>query len=284
MQGQVFQQRKFFDRIKQSLAQLGVGLVALLKFAPIFFKTGGTMLFTVFIYAQIWGWRYALGFVLLIFVHETGHLIAARMMGLQVGWPVFIPFMGAMIALKEAPRNAWVEAVVGIGGPILGSIGALAAWSLYFFTGNGIFLALGYAGFFINLFNLIPIVPLDGGRIVTAISPWFWILGLLLLIPVLLISANFFLIIILIFLLMNSLPRIKALFRKQTDDEKRYFECTPAQRAMISVMYFSLLAGLGLMMYLTQDMLHHEIRAHGGRAVENVIDTSEDGNDGTDSR
>ena len=178
MQGQVFPQRKFFDRIKQSFGSLAAASVAVLKFAPIFLKTGGTMLFTIFIYSQIWGWRYGVGFVLLIFVHETGHLIAARMMGLQVGWPVFIPFMGAMIALKEAPRNAWVEAVVGIGGPILGSLGALAVWSVYFFTGNALFLALGYAGFFINLFNLIPIVPLDGGRIVSAISPWFWLLGL----------------------------------------------------------------------------------------------------------
>src|ERR1700691_577598 len=85
-------------------------------------------------------------------------------------------FMGALIALKEAPRNAWVEAVAGIGGPILGSLGSLAVWLLYFGTGNQLFLVLGYFGFFINLFNLIPIVPLDGGRIVAAISPWFWLL------------------------------------------------------------------------------------------------------------
>ncbi|MGB8353870.1 MAG: site-2 protease family protein [Chthoniobacteraceae bacterium] len=255
MQGQVFSQRKFFDRIKQSLGSLAAALVTVAKVAPVFLKTGGSMIFMVFIYSRILGWPYAVGFVLLIFVHEAGHLIAARMMGLQVGWPVFIPFMGALIALKEAPRNAWVEAVVGIGGPILGSIGALAVWSAYFFTGNVLFLALGYAGFFINLFNLIPIVPLDGGRIVTAISPWFWLLGLIILVPVLLVSKNIFLIIILIFLLVQSLPRVIALFRKRTDFEQRYFECTRAQRVLIAVLYFSLLAGLGTIMHYTEPLL-----------------------------
>ena len=260
MQGQVIPQRRFFDRIKQSIASIGAGLVAALKLIGsfkilAFLKTGATMFISIFFYAQVWGWRFAVGFVLLLFVHEAGHLIAARMMGLKVGWPVFIPFMGALIALKEAPRNAWVEAVVGIGGPILGSVGSLAVWSLYFVTGNPLLLALGFTGYFLNLFNLIPIVPLDGGRIVAAISPWFWLLGLVLLIPVLLFSANILLIIILVILLANSLPRVIALFRKQTDVEQRYFECTPAQRWTISFLYLTLLAGLASLMYYTNQFL-----------------------------
>src|SRR5438445_245029 len=83
------------------------------------------MLLTIWVYTQIWGWQLALGFVLLLLVHECGHLLVAKKFGLKVGAPVFIPFMGAFIALKEAPRNAWIEACVGIGGPILGSVGAL---------------------------------------------------------------------------------------------------------------------------------------------------------------
>jgi Zn-dependent protease len=263
MQGQVFSQRRFFDRIKQSLAPLLVGLMAALKFAPILLKTGGSMFLTVFIYASIFGWGYAAGFVLLIFIHETGHLIAARMMGLKVGWPVFIPFMGALIALKEAPRNAWVEAVVGIGGPILGSLGAVAVWLIYYLTGNYIFLALASVGALINLFNLIPMVPLDGGRIVTAISPWFWLLGLAVLVPVMIYSGNLLLILILILLIMNSIPRVVALFRKRTDVEQRYFECTPAQRALIASLYVALLAGLGLMMYYTERQMPPNFRLHG---------------------
>ena len=100
--------------------------LAALKFLPILLKTGGTMLLTIWVYATIWGWKFALGFVLLIFVHECGHLVAAKEFGLKVGAPVFIPFMGAFIALKEAPRDAWIEAVVGIGGPVLGTLGAFA--------------------------------------------------------------------------------------------------------------------------------------------------------------
>jgi Zn-dependent protease len=90
-------------------------------------KSGGTMLFSIWIYATIFGWQFAVGFVLLMFVHECGHLLVARKFGLKVSAPVFIPFMGAFILLKDAPRNAWMEASVGIGGPLLGSLGALVA-------------------------------------------------------------------------------------------------------------------------------------------------------------
>ncbi len=86
-----------------------------LKFFPMILKTGGTMILSIGAYAMMWGWQFAVGFVLLIFIHECGHLVAARRIGLKVGAPVFIPFMGAIIALKEAPRNAWIEAQVGIG-------------------------------------------------------------------------------------------------------------------------------------------------------------------------
>src|SRR5258706_3619733 len=121
------------------------------------------MLLSIWAYSQAWGWQFALGFVLLIFVHECGHLLAAKRLGLNVGAPVFIPFMGAVIALKEAPRNAWVESQVGIGGPLLGAIGSAICFLLYPLTGNALFAALAYSGFFLNLFNLAPLAPLDGG-------------------------------------------------------------------------------------------------------------------------
>src|SRR6266480_3477666 len=128
-----------WSRVKKAFAPLGVigvliakffaklkfVLLPLLKFLPILLKSGGTMLLMIWIYTRMWGWQFALGFVLLLLVHETGHLLVAKKFGLKVGAPVFIPFMGAFIALKEAPRNAWIEACVGIGGPMLGSLGAL---------------------------------------------------------------------------------------------------------------------------------------------------------------
>jgi Zn-dependent protease len=187
-----------------------------------------------------WGWWFALGFVLLIFVHECGHLLAAKRVGLKVGAPVFIPFMGALIALKEAPRNAWIEAQVGIGGPLLGSLGAAACEGIYLATGNELFRGLAFTGFFLNLFNLAPVGFLDGGRIVTALSPWLWLVGIVVVGAMLLVHPNFLLFLIFLF----SLPRIFFLFRRKTEEERRYFEVTPAQRFIMATLYFGLVAAL----------------------------------------
>src|SRR5690242_8685351 len=130
--------------IAKFFAKLKFVLLPLLKFLPILLKSGGTMLLMVWIYMQLWGWQFALGFVLLLLIHETGHLVVAKKFGLKVGAPVFIPFMGAFIALKEAPRNAWMEACVGIGGPVLGSLGALVCNALGEFFSAPIFLALAW--------------------------------------------------------------------------------------------------------------------------------------------
>ncbi len=210
--------------IAKFFAKLKFVLLPLLKFLPILLKSGGTMLLMIWVYTQFWGWRFALGFVLLLLVHESGHLLVAKKFGLKVGAPVFIPFMGAFIALKDAPRNAWMEACVGIGGPILGSFGALVCNALGEITGAPLFIALAWFGYFLNLFNLTPVGMLDGGRIVTALSRWLWLPGFALLLWFGWKYPNF--IIWLIVLL--SLPRIYSLFRKRTEEEQRYFEVTPA--------------------------------------------------------
>jgi Zn-dependent protease len=206
------------QRIKKLLAPIGVGLlviakfaaklkflvIPLLKFLPVLLKTGGTMLFSMWAYALKWGWLYAVGFVLLILVHECGHLIVARFFGLKVGAPVFLPFFGAFIALKEAPEDAWIEAWVGIGGPLLGTVGAVVCEGLFLATGNPLFRALAYSGFFLNLFNLAPIGMLDGGRIVTALSPWLWLVGAAVIAGLIVLHPNFLLVLILIM----SVPRL----------------------------------------------------------------------------
>jgi len=231
----------FFGKIK-------LLLLPVLKFLPVILKTGGTMLISIWAYAMLWGWWFATGFVLLIFVHECGHLVVAKKFGLKVSAPMFIPFMGALIALKEAPKNAWMEAWVGIGGPLLGSLGALACYALYPLTGNPLFVALAYSGFFLNLFNLAPFGFLDGGRIATALSPWLWVVGLVIVGSMAFMHPNFLLIMIIIL----SLPRLFSLFRARTDVEKRYFEVTPAQRGTMAAMYFGLVAALVLGMHAAQ--------------------------------
>jgi len=92
--------------------------------------TGGTMLISVGAYALIWGWRYAAGFVALLFCHEMGHYLAARQRGLKVGAPTFIPFVGAWIELKEQPMNAETEAYVAMAGPLAGTAASLACYLL----------------------------------------------------------------------------------------------------------------------------------------------------------
>src|SRR5581483_949680 len=192
------------QRLKKLFAPLGVAAVVIAKFAaklkflvlplikflPVLLKTGGTMILSVGAYALNWGWRFAVGFVLLIFVHECGHLLVAKKFGLKVGAPVFIPFMGAFIALKEAPKDAWMEAWVGIGGPLLGTLGALACAWVYVLTGNPLLRGLAYTGFFLNLFNLAPIGFLDGGRIVTALSPWLWLAGAAIVLGMMILHPN----------------------------------------------------------------------------------------------
>jgi Zn-dependent protease len=250
-----------WQRVTKALGPLGVVLLLIVKFfgklkflvLPVLkfglpvLKTGGTMLLSIAFYTMTWGWKYAVGFVVLILVHECGHLIIARQCGLKVGAPVFIPFMGAFIALKDAPRNAWIEACVGIGGPLLGTLGAALCALIYRFTGDPLYNALAYSGFLLNLFNLAPIGFLDGGRIVTALSPWLWIVGVFVLGVMIFSHPNFLLILILLL----SLPRLWTLFRAKSDEEKRYFEVTPGQRLTMGLLYFGLIALLVLGMHLT---------------------------------
>lgn len=214
-------------------------LLPAMKFLPAILKTGGSMVVTIWLYAMMWGWRFAVGFVLLIFVHEGGHLIAARWCGLNVGAPVFIPFMGAMIALKEAPRNAWIESIVGIGGPVAGLAGSLVCHAIYAATQHPLWLALAYTGYFLNLFNLIPLTPLDGGRIVAALSPWLWLPGLGVLVWLMFEHGPN---IVLIFILIAALPQVWRLFWSKTDDERRYYELAPRQRVVMGASYFGLSA------------------------------------------
>lgn len=242
--------KTFWEKCKQALAPLAVvgallgkfkaALIPILKFLPVLLKTGGSMFLMIGVYAMQGGWPFAVGFVLLLFVHECGHLVAAKRVGLAVGAPVFIPFMGAFIALKEAPKNAWIEAQVGIGGPLLGSLGALCCHGVYLSTGKLLFAGLAYTGYFLNLFNLAPIGFLDGGRIVTVLSPWLWLAGAVIMGFFLYLHFN----LIVLLILLMSLPRLASLFRRRTPEEERYFEATPGQRWTMGVLYFGLAAAL----------------------------------------
>jgi Zn-dependent protease len=146
-------------------------------------KFGGTLIslaVSVWAYALLYPFELALGLVVLMFIHEMGHIWAAKRKGLPVTAPAFIPFLGALIMLKRQPQDALTEAYIAYGGPLIGTIGALLCYGLGVWTGYDVFYAIAMIGFFLNLFNLIPIHPMDGGRIVVAITRWVWVAGLVL--------------------------------------------------------------------------------------------------------
>ncbi|MBV6713781.1 site-2 protease family protein [Paenibacillus chitinolyticus] len=166
---------------KNPLWVLGAIGAFLLKFGK-FGKFGATIIsiaITIASYAIIAPLPFAIGLVAMIFIHEIGHVLAAKQKGLPVTAPLFIPFLGALITMKRNPRDAVTEAYIAYGGPLLGTIGATAAFALGVYTDSNLLISIAYTGFFLNLLNLLPIHPLDGGRISTAVTRWLWLVGLI---------------------------------------------------------------------------------------------------------
>jgi len=201
------------------------------------FTVAGSMLISIAAYALFWGWQFAIGFVLLLLVHELGHVLEAKREGLPVSAPMFIPFLGAVIMLKELPDNAWNEAKIAIAGPILGGLGSAAVWGIGEYYDSELLVALAFTGFFLNLFNLAPISPLDGGRIVAAIHPALWIVGLLTLLGLTIVAPNPILILILVLGGLESWRR----WRNRGDPGgEAYYRVTPAQRWITGISYIVL--------------------------------------------
>ncbi len=221
-------------------------VIPLVKMAKL--QTLVTMLFAVWVYAQIWGFVFALGFVLLILIHEFGHLIAMRRMGIKAGAPVIIPFVGAVIAMRSLPRDAYVEAFVGIGGPALGTLSALVCLLIGFSTDSLFWHALASTGFLINLFNMLPISPLDGGRIVGVMSRWIWLIGYILGISLFFLTWSPILFLILLLGLMG-------LGRTLRGHNKKYYDIAPSKRWKMGMAFFLLLAIMVLGMWTADAQL-----------------------------
>ena len=150
--------------LRRIWAPIGAAIVLIAKFGFAALK-----FFSIFIavagYALIWGWKFAIGFVGLILVHELGHFFEARRQGLHSTWPTFIPFFGAFVLIRDAPLNPWRNALVSLAGPAYGGVGAAVCWGIAEVYNSDLLRALAYAGFLINLINLVPIGILDGGQI-----------------------------------------------------------------------------------------------------------------------
>jgi Zn-dependent protease len=244
------------------LAKIGAPVLAVLakfKFLLIFGKLllgGGTMLLSAWAYASIYGaWEIGAGIVGLIFIHECGHALAARMRGIPTGIMVFVPFMGAFVTTKRAGKNIAEDAFIGIMGPVFGTLAGLGCLLLYLPFPSPYWLVLAQFCFFMNLFNLAPTPPLDGGWITPLFSPKLLAIGAILLLFV----ARYNPLVIILALL--SLPRIIAGWKAKPEDSD-YYQATAADRWKYGAVYLGLAAFLAVAGFALQAHLHLPLLPH----------------------
>jgi Zn-dependent protease len=207
------------------------------------FSTSASMLVSVVAYQLIFGWAFAVGFVLLLLLHELGHVIQLRREGVEASAPMFIPFLGAVISAKSLGDDAAAEARVGLAGPILGSIATLVPLGLWLATGDDFWRALAYIGFLLNLFNLLPVLPLDGGRAMAAVSPWVWFAGFVGLVALTIFFPNPILLLVIVFGGIETWRRWK---QRNTAEGRAYNKISPRTRALVALTYLSLAALLAV--------------------------------------
>jgi Zn-dependent protease len=247
---------------RRVLAPLGAGAILAVKFAAKLkalllllpkiklLTTSGTMLVSIAAYSLIWGWKFAVGFVLLLLVHEMGHVIQLRREGIKASAPMFIPFLGAVVAAKSLGRNALAEARVGLAGPVLGTLGTAVLVPIALATDSDFLRALAFTGFFLNLFNLAPVLPLDGGRAMAAMAPWMWFVGFGVLVGVAIAFPNPIMILILLLGAMETWRRWK-LRRSGDEAQQEYYRVPPRARLAVAAVYVGLIVVLALGMDAT---------------------------------
>jgi Zn-dependent protease len=245
--------------IREKLGAVGAGLVALIaKFKVILallpkikiLATAGSALVSVAAYSLLWGWQFAVGFVVLIFIHEMGHVVALRRHGIKASAPMFVPFMGAVIWARSLGDDALTEARVGLAGPYFGAAAAAAVAIVGLATHSGLLEALGYIGFLLNLFNLLPVVPLDGGRAMAAMAPWMWFVGFGALVTLEFITPNPILLIICVVAGYDLYHRWQKR-RSPTAAQTAYYRVSPRNRIIVGAAYLGLIALLAVGMHFT---------------------------------
>jgi Zn-dependent protease len=241
---------------------IGVALVALavkaktlllllkgVKLVKLLF-TMGSMFVMIWFEAVRYGWRFGVGFVVLLLIHELGHGLAIKRAGLAAGYPLFIPFVGAVISLKGQIRSPLVEAGIALAGPVAGAGASAACVALYFATHGRLWLALAHAGFFLNLFNMTPLAPLDGGRAARVFSRNAWILGLAVVVGLFVLTRAPQL------LLIGFFAVTHALARRQAARDPALASVTPEARRGVALDFFGLTGFLALGTYLTSTVLN----------------------------
>ena len=248
--------RKRAGSAAAGVAALGAKFAAYVKSGALllgnakFLTTGATALVSVAAYSLFWGWQFAAGFVALLFAHEMGHVIQLKREGIKASTPMFIPFLGAAIFSRSLGDNALAEARVGLAGPVLGTLGALGVALAGALTGSDLLLALAYLAFFLNLINLIPVVPFDGGRAMAAVAPSMWFLGIGGLVAMILLLGNPFLLIF-ILLALREMPSRWRQLRSRSIEQAAYYRVPRRSRIAIGAAYIALIVVLAVGMSQT---------------------------------
>jgi Zn-dependent protease len=218
-----------------------------------------TFLLSLWIYVVIFGWRIAVAIMLLLLGHELGHYVAFRAYGLPVRLPSFVPLLGAF-TVGSRPENLEDDANIALAGPVAGLALAAICYAVGIATNSRFWLACADLSAFLNLFNMIPMPPFDGGRIISALWPPLWILGFLLFIG----FAIFFHLPILFVAIIGilGLPAMLAAWKGRVDP--RAAAMTFSARLRVSVWYLATLLGLFFLLG----------RAHAGAALGSVGTTN----------
>jgi Zn-dependent protease len=219
---------------------------------------GITALISIGAYALFFGWPFAVGLVALLFIHEMGHAAVMKMKGIPIGGLIFIPLLGAAVFMRQMPKNAKDEAEVGIAGPIAGAIAAAACLALAQIYPHTIWAPLAYFGFFINLFNLVPVVPFDGGRVLGAIDRRLWILGFLGLVAFQIwsfIQYHSFSIWLLFFIVIAGTQLWSRRAIPDTPEAQAYYAVPVGERIILTLAYFGLAAALVLGMTISHGLI-----------------------------
>lgn len=228
-----------------------IGLLGNLKYLALAAKIVlmlGSMIVSIYAYSKLFGMRFATGFVALIFIHECGHALAARLRGIKTGIMVFVPFMGAFVTTKRYGRSLTEDAFIGIMGPVVGTLASLACALIYLPTQDPFWLALSYAGFVINLFNLLPTPPLDGGWITPLFSPKLLAVGMVIAVAVGFLNPLIWL------MLLVSIPRIIAGWKADPTTQP-YYQVPVADKWKYGTAYL----GLALFLAISSYTIHQFI-------------------------
>jgi Zn-dependent protease len=233
-------------RVKRATGPVAGAAALLAKFGAVLFKLKalvvvGSMAVSVAAYATLWGWKFAVGFVLLILVHEMGHVVVLRARGIKAGVPIFLPFLGAFVSMKSMPRSVYEEAESALAGPVAGTIGSLAlAWVAHA-DGSDLLRSLAFTGMLLNLFNLLPALPLDGGRVAGALHPAIWVVGLLAVVGLEIYRPSPVLLIIIVLGGFELWQRFRG---RNSGPSKIYLSLTRQQRLRVAAGYVGLIVVL----------------------------------------